>query len=91
VDSLRNYITKFVSDDWLLENSLLDQKKYDEKYIENPKIKLFGNSDRVSNVNMRPLTAVKNDISVQECLNEIKNQNSELVFFLFRNIKYFKI
>lgn len=86
VDSLRNYITKFVSDDWLLENHLLEQKKYDEKYITNPKVKLFGDSAKVSDVRMIPVIAVKNDIKVEECLNEFKNQNTDMVY----NLKFLK-
>lgn len=80
VDSLRNYLTKFVSDDWLLENHLLEQKIYDEKYINNPKVKLFGGSAKVSDVKMISVTAVKSDIKVEECLNEFKNQNTDLVY-----------
>jgi cystathionine beta-synthase len=79
VDSLRNYITKFVSDDWLLENHLLQQKEYDEKYITNPKVRLFGESAKVSDVKMTPVTAVRSDMNVEECLNEFKNQNSDFV------------
>ncbi len=79
VDSLRNYITKFVSDDWLLENNLLDQMKYDEKYIANPHIKLFGGSAKVSDVKMTPVTAVKSEISVEECLKEFRNQSIDIV------------
>jgi len=82
VDSLRNYITKFISDDWLLENNLLEQKKYDEKYIANPKVKLFGGTFKVSDVNMVPLTVIKNDITVEECLNEFKIQKTDLVLIL---------
>jgi len=79
VDSLRNYITKFVNDDWLLENHLLEQKKYDEKYINNPKFKLFGGSANVSDIKKTLVTAVKSHIRVEECLNEIENQNSDMV------------
>lgn len=85
VDSLRNYITKFVSDDWLLENNLLEQKKYDEKYITNPKIKLFGGCGKVSDVKMTPVIAVKSEISVEECLNEFKNQHTDMVHSILLN------
>jgi len=79
VDSLRNYITKFVSDDWLLENNILEQKKYDEKYIDNPKIKLFGEDSKVSEVKMIPVTAISCTTTVQECLNELDNQKTDMV------------
>lgn len=79
VDSLRNYITKFISDDWLLENNLLEQCKYDEKYITNPRLKLFGGCAKVSDIEMIPVNSIKSDISVEECLNEFINQNTDMV------------
>jgi len=77
-DSLRNYITKFISDDWLLENKLIDQEKYDDKYIDNPIIKLFGESPKISDLELKNVSPIKQDTTIQECLEEFSNQNIEI-------------
>ena len=87
VDSLRNYITKFISDDWLLENGFLEQEIYDKKYINNTKTNLFGDSSKVSDLDLKVVFPVKSDATVQDCLKQFKDQNTDYVnkfnFYLF--------
>ncbi len=83
VDSLRNYLTKFVNDDWLLENNFLEQNKYDERYIDNPKVKLYGNEAKVSDLNMTPVKAVNFDTTVKDCFSEFDKQKTDMVMKYF--------
>ncbi len=51
-DSVRNYITKFLNDDWLLEKGLLDQSEYDLKYIVEPN-QLYGGEAKIFELNLK--------------------------------------
>lgn len=82
-DSLRNYITKFVSDDWLLENNLIEQKIYDNKYIDNPSINLYGESKTIKELDLKEVKPILFDISVAEVLEEFKKQDSDYVIKCF--------
>jgi hypothetical protein len=67
-DSIRNYLTKFVNDDWLLESHLLSQEEYDAKYINKENINLFGGEEKVENVPKKRVKPVELTTRVEDCL-----------------------
>lgn len=81
-DSVRNYLTKFVSDDWLLENNFMNQEKYDEKHINNPNIKLFGDNLKIKELILPEVKTIKYNSTIKEVLEEFKIQKFEIVIQL---------
>jgi cystathionine beta-synthase len=79
VDSVRNYMTKFLNDDWMLENKFLKQEDYDMKYFS--KQKYYGDSDekKISDLKLTKVTAVKDDWIVKDTLAEMEKLNTECV------------
>ena len=67
-DSIRNYLTKFVNDDWMLENHLLSQGEYDTKYIYNENLNLFGGDLLIQDVPKKLVKPLDLSFTVQCCL-----------------------
>lgn len=90
-DSVRNYITKFLNDDWLLERGFLDQGIYDQKYIEEPN-QLYGGESKIADLNLKEVKPITMDFTVKQALKEFQNQRLDCVFIvdfykiLFRNL-----
>ncbi len=89
-DSIRNYISKFVNDDWLLERGLIGQSDYDLKYIKEPDVCLFGGELKICELNLKEVKAISKDFEVKNVLKEFQNQRVDFVkkafflpFFLF--------
>lgn len=81
-DSIRNYLSKFVCDDWLLENNFMDQQIYDEKYINHQNVKLFGDNLTIEELILPQVKPVKAESTVKEVLEEFKAQNIDIVLSL---------
>lgn len=77
-DSIRNYITKHLNDDWMLENGFMQQEKYDSTYFSEPG-KYFGDEERVSALNLSEVPVVKNTITVKDLIAEFAIKNTECV------------
>jgi cystathionine beta-synthase len=77
VDSVRNYITKFVNDDWMLENQFLDQEEYDKKYFS--ETKYYGDDKLVKDIGIVKVKAMSPESTVKETLEEFKNSKVECV------------
>lgn len=79
-DSVRNYMTKFLNDDWMLENGFIKQSEYDlenkNKYGSN---NMYGENNFISELGLKQLTAVKITHSVSEVLAILKLNNTEYV------------
>ena len=78
-DSIRNYLTKFVNDDWLLENQLLNQEEYDQKYINNENINIFGGGDIVDKVPKKLVKIMELNTTVRDCLRAFEKYNTDYV------------
>lgn len=78
-DSIRNYLTKFVSDDWLLENNLMDQQSYDKIHINHKNVRLFGDNLTIKELILPEVKPVKYDSIIKQVLEEFKTQNAEIV------------
>ena len=79
VDSVRNYITKFINDDWLLENDLINQDEYDKKHFENSK--LYGNENLIKELELNPVKPVFNDTLIKDVIKQLEENNLECVNF----------
>lgn len=77
-DSVRNYITKFLNDDWLLEKGLMDQSEYDLKYLAEPN-HLYGEDSKISELYLKEIKAISKDFKVKDVLNEFKIQGADYV------------
>jgi hypothetical protein len=78
-DSIRNYLTKFVNDDWLLENNLLDQEEYDSKYINHESVELFGGEEKVEKVPRKIVKAMELVTKIQDCLKAFEEYKTDYV------------
>ena len=78
-DSIRNYLTKFINDDWLLESNLLKQEEYDAKYIDNVNVNLFGGEEKVENVSKKFVKPMELTTTVQECLRAFEEYDVDYV------------
>lgn len=78
-DSIRNYLTKFVNDDWCLESGFLSQETYDKKYIENPECSLFGGEEKVGKICNKKVESVSIEMKVKECLKKFEELRVDYV------------
>jgi len=92
-DSIRNYMTKFLNDDWMLENNFYSQEEYDDQYFNSPETKFFGSDKTIADLGLNNINAVRNISTVQEVLEQFKSQNTECVkikiIWIYFNILYF--
>ncbi len=77
VDSVRNYITKFINDDWMLENGFLENEEYDKKYFE--EYKYYGEDKIVKDIDITKVKPVSINASIKETLEEFKNSKIDCV------------
>ncbi len=71
-DSIRNYMTKFLSDDWMYENGFIDEKAVIENYT--PKLvpnRAWGQDFKVSDMNLHKFVSVSEDDTVGLVINQL--------------------
>ncbi len=78
-DSIRNYMTKFMSDDWMLENEFMTQEEYDEKHIVGNHY--YGDIRRISDLKLTKIHPIDTEWSVDDTLAEFQKHNVECVIF----------
>ena len=78
-DSIRNYLTKFVNDDWMLENHLINQVEYDAKYIYNENVNLFGGDLLVEDIPKKLVKPLELSFTVQRCLRAFEENDIDYV------------
>lgn len=82
VDSIRNYMTKFLNDDWMLENGFLSQDVYDHQHFSQD-TKVFGEDQLIRDLNLSIITPVSKNSTVREVLQSFKTQNCECVYLFY--------
>jgi cystathionine beta-synthase len=85
VDSVRNYMTKFLNDDWMLENDFYSQKEYDEKYFTKD-VNMYGDDKLISDLGLSETAPVSLSTIVREVLVRFENEKIECVRIEFNNI-----
>lgn len=88
-DSIRNYLTKYVNDDWMLESNLISQEEYDSKYINNESNQLFGGEEKIDSVQMKHVVPIELNTNVENCLQLFEEYNVDYVNLNYLNIKNF--
>ena len=83
-DSIRNYLTKFVNDDWLLEGNLTSQEEYDAKYINKEGVQLFGGEEKVESVQMKCVNPLELTCTVESCLKAFEQYDIDYVNYLYK-------
>lgn len=78
VDSVRNYMTKHLNDDWVLENNFLSQEEYDKKHFAKAN-SYYGEEEKVSSLNIKNSTPLTTATTVEEALAEFEKQKTECV------------
>lgn len=75
-DNIRNYITKFVNNDWMYEHGLMTESECMEANI--PKLvphNVWGQEYLIKDINLKPAVFLKDDMTCQEAIGEIKNSS----------------
>jgi len=75
-DNIRNYITKFVNNDWMYEHGLMSESECMEANI--PKLvphNVWGQEFLIKDINLKPAVFLKDNMTCQEAINEIKNSS----------------
>jgi cystathionine beta-synthase len=82
-DSIRNYMTKFLNDDWMLENKFSSQEDYDAKYFKDAKY--FGDSDgqKVRDLELTRVGALLTDTTVKDAIAEFEKYPNDCVIIYF--------
>ena len=78
VDSVRNYMTKFLNDDWMLENDFFTQEEYDAKYFTKD-VNIYGDDKVISDLGLSETTPIKLSSTVKEVLTRFENEKIECV------------
>lgn len=81
VDSVRNYLTKFLNDDWMLENNFFTQEEYDKTNFRKDN-KTFGAKHTIKELVLTETIVVKNTAIVQDILGMMDKHNTECVIYL---------
>lgn len=83
-DSIRNYMTKFLSDDWLYENGFIDEHTITD--IFTPKLvpnKSWGGQRLISDIAMHPTQTLNTQTTVAEAISKL--QDLKIHHFLIVN------
>ena len=87
VDSVRNYMTKFLNDDWMLENNFYSQEEYDKKYFPSD-LKVYGNEKTISELQLAEVQALGLFSTIKDTLAEFSKQKTECVGLKILNFSY---
>jgi cystathionine beta-synthase len=82
-DSVRNYITKFLNDDWMLENGFLSREDYDLKHFQKD-TKFYGEDKKIRELNLTKVDAVFSKTTTREVLALFKSGSTECVKFYLK-------
>lgn len=86
VDTVRNYLTKFINDDWMLENGYFTQEEYDKINFDKNNERFFGVEHTLSDLKLTYIQPLSKNSLVQDVTEEFSKQKSECV--RSQNLKY---
>jgi cystathionine beta-synthase len=80
VDGIRNYMTKFLNDDWMLENGYIDIEEYEKLQKTSDNKINFGENLLIKEIKLQKFTPiVGKDMKIREVLYEFILQKTEFV------------
>jgi cystathionine beta-synthase len=74
IDGVRNYISKFLNDDWMLEHEYITQEEYDELQKTSDNSLPYGQEFKVEEVDLPILEKVSSSLSVEQIFGEFEKQ-----------------
>jgi cystathionine beta-synthase len=77
VDGIRNYISKFLNDDWMLEHEFITQDEYEELQKTSDNVVPYGAEILISEVNLQKVTPLSINSTVNDALEQFTKQGSE--------------
>lgn len=84
-DGIRNYVTKYISDDWMIENGFMTQQEYDRAHYETNsqiKQKIPG---AIKDMKLKKALIVKSEQTVGELLDLFEEQETQCAFAVNAN------
>lgn len=88
VDGIRNYMSKFLNDDWMLENGYISTEEYEKLQQTSDNSSTFGEDMLVNEVTLPQVTPIKGlKTKIREVLYEFILQKTEFVNF-FNNFAH---
>lgn len=83
VDGVRNYMSKFLNDDWMYENGFLDEKAYTDKYFDSETLSHMDTKGKVSDLPLEKAeTVIISKTTVKEVLKLFKEKKTECIVAL---------
>ena len=80
VDGIRNYISKFLNDDWMLENGYFTQEEYEKvSFCKYNPVKYYGETNTISDLNLTPVIPVRDISTCKEVLELFNSKNCDYV------------
>lgn len=84
VDGIRNYMSKFLNDDWMLENSYINLHEYEILQKTSDNKQHFGEDMLIKEIKLPKVTPIKGkETKIREVLYEFIIQKTEFVIFYF--------
>ena len=79
VDSVRNYMSRFLNDDWMLENEFCSQEEYDAKYFTDD-VNIYGKDVVISELSLQETPPAHMCSKVKEVIHRFENEKIECVW-----------
>ena len=77
-DSVRNYMTKFLNDEWMLENQFISQEDYDLKHFAEGG-KFYGDKKKISELGLKMVHPLDINWTIEDTLAEFEKHKTECV------------
>jgi len=78
VDGIRNYMSKFLNDDWMLENEYINQDEYDKLQQTSDGGKVYGGDNIIADLNLPVVYPLKeNTTTILEAIEQFAKQKQE--------------
>ena len=75
-DSIRNYLTKFINNDWLYEHNFITEQQCmeanDSKLIP---LKVWGQEFKIKDLNLKPAVFIPDNMTCREAIEQIKKSS----------------
>ena len=90
-DGIRNYMSKYISDDWMVENNFISNEEYDKQNFDSrddiKKILPGKISELVPNLEVAHIVKNIENMKVLDIINLLKEKNSKCILYLDKDNK----
>ena len=88
IDGIRNYLTKFLNDDWMLENEFITQEEYEELQKTSDNAVPYGSDIEISQLNLKKVSPLKDGINVDSALADLASQKVDCLPVIDEDYKF---